>query len=61
MQNVRAVWNGEEWELHFVCKVELETNDSADDGVAGIYLGIKNLATVVFPDEYVLYPRNSLK
>ncbi len=40
MQNVRAVWNGDEWELHFVCNVELETNDSAGDGVAGIDLGI---------------------
>jgi len=36
MQNVRAVWNGDEWELHFICKVELETTDSAGDGVAGI-------------------------
>ncbi len=61
MQNVRAVWNGDEWELHFVCKVELETNDSAGDCVAGIDLGIKNIATVAFPDEYVLYPGNSLK
>jgi len=61
VQNVRAVWNGDEWELHFVCKVELETNDSAGDEVAGIDLGIKNIATVAFPDEYVLYPGNSLK
>jgi len=37
------------WELHFVCKVELETNDSAGDEVAGIDLGIKNIATVAFP------------
>jgi len=27
----------------------------------GIDLGIKNIATVAFPDEYVLYPGNSLK
>jgi len=47
VQNVRAVWNGDEWELHFVCKVELETNDSAGDEVAGIDLGIKNIATVI--------------
>jgi len=38
VQNVRAVWNGDEWELHFVCKVELETNDSAGDEVAGLTL-----------------------
>jgi putative transposase len=29
VQNVRAVWNGDEWELHFVCKVEVESTDSA--------------------------------
>nr|WP_246279847.1 transposase [Natronomonas salina] len=61
VQNVRAVWNGDEWELHFVCKVELETNDSAGGEVAGIDLGIKNLATVAFPDQCVRYPGNSLK
>jgi transposase len=61
VQTVRAVWNGDEWELHFVCKVEVETLDSAGDGVAGIDLGITNIATVAFPDEYVLYPGNSLK
>lgn len=47
--------------FNFVCKVSLETNDSAGDGVAGIDLGIKNLAMVAFPNEYVLYPGNSLK
>jgi IS605 OrfB family transposase len=29
--------------------------------VAGVDLGITNTATVAFPDEYVLYPGNSLK
>jgi transposase len=61
VQNVRAVWNGDKWEPHFVCKVELETNDSAGNGVAGIDLGIKNITTVAFPDEYVLYPGSLLK
>ncbi|WP_435349257.1 RNA-guided endonuclease InsQ/TnpB family protein [Haloarchaeobius sp. HRN-SO-5] len=61
VQNVRAVWTGDEWELHFVCKVELETTDSAGEGVAGIDLGITNIATVAFPDEYVLYPGNTVK
>jgi len=61
VQNVRTVWNGDEWELHFVCKVEIESADPAGDGVAGIDLGIKNIATIAFPDEYVLYPGNSLK
>jgi len=61
VQNVRAVWNGDEWELHFVCKVKLKTNDSTGNEVAGIDLGITNIATVAFPDEYVLYPGNSIK
>jgi len=38
VQNVRAVWNGDEWELHFVCKVKLKTNDSTGNEVAGIDL-----------------------
>jgi len=29
--------------------------------VAGIDLGITNIATVAFPDKYVLYPGNPLK
>ena len=61
VQNVRTVWTGDEWELHFVCKVELETLDSAGDEVAGIDLGITNIATVAFPDEHVLYPGHSRK
>jgi transposase, IS605 OrfB family, central region len=61
IQNVRAVWTGDEWELHFVCKVEVETEESAGDEVAGIDLGITNIATVAFPDEYILYPGNSIK
>jgi IS605 OrfB family transposase len=61
VQNVRAVWTENKWELHFVCKVEVEAEDSVGDGVAGIDLGISNIATVAFPDEYVLYPGNTLK
>ncbi|WP_254535931.1 RNA-guided endonuclease InsQ/TnpB family protein [Halomarina litorea] len=61
IQNVRAVWNGDEWELHFVCKISLEVDESAGNGVAGIDLGITNIVTVAFPEEYVLYPGNSLK
>jgi putative transposase len=60
VQNVRAVWTDDEWELHFVCNVEFETAESVGEEVAGIDLGITNIATVAFPDEYVLYPGNSL-
>jgi transposase len=61
VQNVRAVWNGDKWELHFVCKEEVDVTDSAGDGVAGVDPGIKNVAAVAFPDEYVLYPGNTVK
>ncbi len=61
VQNVRAVWNGDEWELHFVYKVELEPDNSAGDGVAGVTLGNSTIASVAFPSEYVLYPGNTLK
>ena len=61
VQNVRAVWNDEQWEIHFVVKATVETPDSAGDGVAGVDLGVSNIATVAFPDEYILYPGNSVK
>jgi IS605 OrfB family transposase len=61
VQNVRAVWNGEQWEVHFVVKETIETSDSPGDGVAGIDLGVSNIAAVAFPDEYVLYPGNTIK
>ncbi len=61
VQNVRAVWNGDEWIVHFVCKETIETPDSPGDGVAGVDLGVSNIAAVAFPDEYVLYPGNTIK
>ena len=61
VQNVRAVWNGDEWTVHFVCKETVETPDSPGDGVAGVDLGVSNIAAVAFPEEYVLYPGNTIK
>ena len=61
VQNVRAVWDGEEWTVHFVCKETIETPESPGDGVAGVDLGVSNIAAVAFPDEYVLYPGNVIK
>jgi len=61
VQNVRAVWNGEQWEIHFVVKETIETPDTPGDGVAGVDLGVKNIAAVAYPDEYVLYPGNTIK
>ena len=61
VQNVRAVWNGDEWEVHFVVKETIPTPDAPGDGVAGVDLGVSNIAAVAFPDEYVLYPGNTIK
>ena len=61
VQQVRAVWSGDEWELHINCKVEKEVPDAPGDHTAGIDLGICNIAAVSFGDESVLYPGGALK
>ncbi len=40
IQQVRGVWNGDEWELHLVCKKEIPVEDAPGDNTAGIDLGI---------------------
>jgi putative transposase len=57
---VRAVWNGDEYEIHIVHEVEVP-EESPGDKVAGVDLGICVSAAVAFPDEAVLYPGNTLK
>jgi putative transposase len=49
------------WRLHFVCRVSIDESESPGDGVAGIDLGICNLATVPYGDGSVLYPGGALK
>ncbi|GAA0239666.1 hypothetical protein GCM10009000_064040 [Halobacterium noricense] len=49
------------WRLHFVCRVSIDDAELPDDGVAGIDLGICNLATISYGDESVLYPGGALK
>ncbi len=63
IQQVRAVWNSgrEEWELHLVCRVELEDVDPPGERTAGIDLGINNVAAISFGDEAILYPGGALK
>jgi hypothetical protein len=46
-----AVWDGDEWSIHFVCKEPVETPDSPSDCFSGINLGVSNIAAVAFPDE----------
>jgi putative transposase len=61
VQQVRIVWNGNRWELHFVCKVSIDAEDSAGEKTAGVDLGICNTAAVSVGDETLLYPGNALK
>ena len=61
VQTVRAVWTGDEWELHFVCKVRIDAPDTPGEKTAGVDLGICNTAAVSIGDETLLYPGNALK
>ena len=61
VQQVRSVYEHGVWRLHFVCRVEIDVSDAPGNGVAGIDLGICNLATVSYGDESVLYPGGAHK
>jgi putative transposase len=62
IQQVRAVWNGDRWELHLVCKVEIPVEDAPGDNTAGIDLGISNYLAIAYDDgDAELYPGNVLK
>ncbi|ELZ82967.1 IS1341-type transposase (TCE32) [Haloferax elongans ATCC BAA-1513] len=62
VQQVRAVWTGDEWELHFVCKVEIEVAESPGEKTVGVDLGINNFAALAYEDGHSeLYPLNCLK
>ena len=62
VQQVRAVWTGNEWELHFVCKEEVTVAEAPGDKAVGIDLGINNFAALAYEDERAeLYPLNCLK
>jgi putative transposase len=61
VQTVRAVWTGEQWELHFVCRVRIDVAESPGERTAGVDLGISNTAAVSVGDETLLYPGNALK
>jgi putative transposase len=60
VQQVRAVYDRGVWRLHFVCRHHIDP-DPPGDAVAGIDLGISNIAAVSFGDEGVLYPGGALK
>jgi len=64
LQQVRAVYDStkERWELHLVCKDEIETPNAPGNETAGVDLGISNFAAVAYSTEDAdLYPGNRLK
>jgi putative transposase len=61
VQTVRSVWTGKQWELHFVCEMQIDQPESPGKKTAGIDLGICNTAAVSVGDETLLYPGNALK
>jgi putative transposase len=61
VQQVRAVYEHDEWRLHIVCRVEIDILDSPGNSVAGVDLGICNFAAVSFGNESLLYPGGALK
>lgn len=62
IQQVRAVWDDDRWELHLVCKVEIPVKEAPSDNTAGIDLGISNYLAIAYDDgDAELYPGNVLK
>jgi putative transposase len=62
IQQVRAVWNGDGWELHLVCQKEIPVEKAPGDNMAGIDLGISNYLAIDYEDgPSELYPGNTLK
>ncbi len=64
LQQVRAVYDTakERWELHLVCKDEIETPTAPGNETAGVDLGICNFAAVAYSTEEAdLYPGTRLK
>ncbi len=62
IQQVRAVWNDDMWELHIVCKKEIPVKDAPGNKTAGIDLGIDNYLAIDYEDGVSeLYPGNVLK
>ncbi|TKX43701.1 RNA-guided endonuclease TnpB family protein [Halorubrum sp. ARQ200] len=62
VQQVKVVWTGDEWELRFVCKVEIDVSGPPDEQTVGIDLGINNFAALAYEDGHSeLYPLNCLK
>jgi len=40
VQQAKIVWTGDEWELHFVCKVKIDVDEAPGEKTVGVDLGI---------------------
>lgn len=59
VQRVQTVWNRDEWELRFVCKITGTIAESQNDDSVGIGLGINNFAALASEKGHSeLYPLN---
>ncbi|TYL37286.1 transposase [Natronococcus pandeyae] len=64
LQQVRAVYDEvrDRWELHLVCKHEMDTSEAPGEESAGVDLGINRFAAVAYSTgDADLYPGNRLK
>jgi len=62
VQQVRVVWTGDEWELHFICKVKIDVSEAPGEKSVGVDLGITNFAALAYEGGHAeLYPLNCLK
>jgi putative transposase len=62
IQQIRAVWEGNRWELHLVYRKQIPVEDAPGDKTAGIDLGISNYLAIDYEDgPSELYPGNTLK
>ncbi|MFB6283781.1 MAG: RNA-guided endonuclease InsQ/TnpB family protein, partial [Halobacteria archaeon] len=64
IQQVRTVYNKDKqrWEVHLVCKHEVETPKKPGEETAGIDLGISNFLAISYSTEKSeIYPSNRLK
>ena len=62
VQQVRAVWKGDRWEVHISVRKKIPVEKAPGDDTAGIDLGRKNYVAIAYEDgDAELYPGNRLK
>jgi transposase len=62
IQQVRAVWNGNCWEIHLVCNKQIPVEDAPEQNSAGVDLGSSNYLAIDYENSVSeLYPGSPLK